>query len=479
MNLRMDLRVLALLAVLLSVCQLPALAVALLLGENPLPFVNAMATGGAVGLLYFLTPGAKPELRPRDGILIVGLGWVMATVLAGLPFVFGGWMGWIDSWFETASGFTTTGASILTNVEVLPQSQLFWRSEIQWLGGMGILLLAIAILPFLGVGGMEIMKAEVPGTTKDRLVPRVANTARILWVIYVGFTLANAAVYWISGMPFLEGIDHAFTTMATGGYSTRNASLAAFSPAAQWWCVVFMFLAGANFLLHYRLIFHRDWRVFKDTEFLTYLGMFLAVSVLSGFLLMQFQGKELELAMRQAFFNVISMITTTGYANDDFAQWPLFMQVILLNLMVVGGMAGSTAGGVKVIRLVMIWKALTGILDRLMAPRRIILPKYAGVVIAPEVMEGALVMVVVFLLVMLLSIIVLTAVGLDFTTAFAASLACIANVGPGIAKVGPMENYAFIHDAGKLLLTFTMIAGRLELFTVIILLFPRFWRTPA
>ncbi|MBF0114899.1 MAG: TrkH family potassium uptake protein [Magnetococcales bacterium] len=472
----MSLRVLALLATLLCVAQVPALIVALVLGEDPRPFIHAMLTCGAVGALYFLTRSARPELHARDGILIVGLGWAMATVLAGLPFVFGGWMGWIDSWFETASGFTTTGASILTDVEVLAKSQLFWRSEIQWLGGMGILLLAIAILPFLGVGGMEILKAEVPGPTKDRLVPRVASTARILWVIYFGFTVANASVYWVSGMSFLEGIDHAFTTMATGGYSTRNASLAAFSPAAQWWCVVFMFLAGANFLLHYRLILRRDWQVFKDAELLTYLGLFLVFSLAIGFTLMQIQDKELETAMRHSFFNVISIITTTGYANDDFAQWPLFLQVILLNLMVIGGMAGSTAGGIKVIRLVMIWELLLSIMDRLMAPRRITKPKYAGSIIPPEVMEGSLIMVVVFLFVMLLSVIVLTGVGLDFTTAFAASLACIANVGPGIAKVGPIENYAFIHDAGKLLLTVTMIAGRLELFTVLILFFPRFWK---
>ncbi|MBF0285972.1 MAG: TrkH family potassium uptake protein [Magnetococcales bacterium] len=260
----------------------------------------------------------------------------MAMVLAGLPCVFGGWMGWIDSWFETASGFTTTGASILTNVEVLPKSQLFWRSEIQWLGGMGILLLAIAILPFLGVGGMEIMKAEVPGTTKDRLVPRVANTARILWVIYVGITVANILAFLFSGMDFLEATDHAFTTMATGGYSTRNASLAAFSPAAQWWCTIFMIIAGANFLLHYRLLYRKDWGIVKDPELITYLVIILVVGVFSGTVLMSVQHKELEVAMRHAFFNVVSIMTTTSYANDDFAQWPLFMQAILLNLMVIG-----------------------------------------------------------------------------------------------------------------------------------------------
>ncbi|MBF0192036.1 MAG: TrkH family potassium uptake protein [Magnetococcales bacterium] len=476
MNLLMNVRVLSLLAALLTLCQVTALVVALVLGENPGPFLGSMLTGAVVASLYFLTGSAKPELHARDGILIVGLGWAMATVLAGLPFVYGGWMGWIDSWFETASGFTTTGASILRDVEVLPKSQLFWRSEIQWLGGMGILLLAIAILPFLGVGGMEIMKAEVPGPTKDRLVPRVATTARILWVLYAGLTVVNIMAFMGSGMDFLEAIDHAFTTTATGGYSTRNASLAAFSPTIQWWCIFFMFMAGANFLLHYRLFMRRDWGIFKDPELRTYFGITVIVSVFTGVVLMLMQDKGLELAMRHAFFNVVSILTTTGYANDDFAQWPMFLQVILLNLMVIGGMAGSTAGGVKIIRLVMVWELFLTILDRLMMPRRIARPKYAGVIIPPEVMEGSLILVVVFLLVMLLSVIVLTAVGLDFTTAFSASLACIANVGPGIAKVGPLENYAFIPDAGKLLLTITMIAGRLELFTVLILFFPRFWK---
>ncbi|MEO5364006.1 MAG: TrkH family potassium uptake protein [Magnetococcus sp. DMHC-8] len=476
MNLLMTIRVLSLLAVLLSVSQLAALAVALILGEDPFPFIRSMLTGGAVGLLFFATGSARPELRARDGILIVGLGWAMATVLAGLPFVFGGWMGWIDSWFETASGFTTTGASILTDVEILPKSQLFWRSEIQWLGGMGILLLAIAILPFLGVGGMEILKAEVPGPTKDRLVPRVATTARILWTLYLGITVANVLVLMGSGMGFLDAVNHAFATVATGGFSTRNASLAAFSPSAQWWTTIFMFLAGANFLLHYRLIYRRDFGVFKDPELLAYLGIVLAAGLVTGVALMLMQDKNLELAMRHSFFNVVSIMTTTGFANDDFAKWPLFLQVILLNLMVIGGMAGSTAGGIKVVRLVMVWESFLAVLDRLIAPRRVTVPKYAGVPIPPEVMEGSLIMVVVFLFVMLLSVIVLAAVGLDFPTAFSASLTCIANVGPGIAKVGPVENFAFIHDAGKLLLTVTMIAGRLELFTVLILFFPRFWK---
>ncbi|MEO5353863.1 MAG: TrkH family potassium uptake protein [Magnetococcus sp. XQGC-1] len=476
MNVRMSIRVLSLLATLLAFCQLAALAVALILGEDPVPFIRSIVVGGAIGLLYFATSTAKTDLRARDGILIVGMGWAMATVLAGLPFVFGGWMGWIDSWFETASGFTTTGASILTDVEILPKSQLFWRSEIQWLGGMGILLLAIAILPFLGVGGMEILKAEVPGPTKDRLVPRVATTARILWVLYFGITVANILALMGSGMDFLEATDHAFTTMATGGFSTRNASLAAFSPSAQWWTTIFMFIAGTNFLLHYRLFYRRDFGVVKDPELLTYLGIVLVVGIFIGIALMQMQGKDLELAMRHSFFNVVSIMTTTGFANDDFAKWPLFLQVILLCLMVIGGMAGSTAGGIKVLRLVMVWEMLLVVLDRLITPRRITVPKYAGVPIPPEVMEGSLIMVVVFLFVMLLSVIVLTAVGLDFTTAFSASLACIANVGPGIAKVGPVENFAFIHDAGKLLLTVTMIAGRLELFTVLILFFPRFWK---
>ncbi|MEO5344751.1 MAG: TrkH family potassium uptake protein [Magnetococcus sp. YQC-9] len=477
MNLPMNLRVISLLALLLSVSMAAPMLVAWLLQEDMRPFVHAMLIGGTLGGgLFFWTRDARTELHARDGILIVGIGWAMATVLAGLPFVFGGWMGWIDSWFETASGFTTTGASILTDVEILPKSQLFWRSEIQWLGGMGILLLAIAILPFLGVGGMEIMKAEVPGPTKDRLVPRVATTARILWVLYTGLTIANILAYMGSGMDFLEATDHAFTTLATGGFSTRNLSLAAFSPAAQWWSTFFMFVAGANFLLHYRLFYRRDLGVFKDPELKTYFWIVVITATFIGVVLMFEQNKDLELAMRHAYFSVVTIITTTGFANDDFAQWPLFLQVILLHLMVIGGMAGSTAGGVKVIRLVMIWELFINVLDRLMNPRRLTQPKYAGSSIPPEVMEGSLIMVVVFLFVMLLSVIVLTAVGLDFTTAFSASLACIANVGPGIAKVGPVENYAFIHDAGKLLLTVTMIAGRLELFTVLILFFPRFWK---
>ncbi|MBF0428175.1 MAG: TrkH family potassium uptake protein, partial [Magnetococcales bacterium] len=388
MNYRMDIRLLSVLSGMLGLFELIPWVVSWRLGEDTRPFTMAIAVALCGGMGYFLTNGASQKLTARDGILVVGFGWFLATVLGGMPFVFGGHMGWIDSWFETSSGLTTTGASIVPDVEIWPKGQLFWRALTQWLGGMGILVLAIAFTPFMEGGVFELMKAEVPGPSKDRFVPRVARTAQILWLLYLGITIANILAFHFSGMDWLESFDHAFTTMATGGYSTRNASMAAFSPAAQWWCVFFMAVAGGNFLLHYRLLVRGDWRIFQDTELRLYLSIIVLSSIPIGLILMSHQGVDLETGMRHAFFSVVSIMTTTGYANDDFELWPYYHQMILLCLMVIGGMAGSTAGGIKVVRLVMVWQLFLAILDRLMFPRRITLPKYAGTSISPEVMEG-------------------------------------------------------------------------------------------
>ncbi|MBF0282848.1 MAG: TrkH family potassium uptake protein [Magnetococcales bacterium] len=473
----MNVRVQAVIAGLLAVCQLPAVFLALGLGENPIPLLQSMLICAGVALLYPLTRGAPGQLTAKDGILGVAIGWALTVQLGGLPYIFAGELGWIDATFETASGFTTTGSSVLTDIEVWPQSLLLWRSTTHYIGGMGILLLAIAILPFLGVGGLQLMKAEVPGPTKDKLVPRVASTAQILWGLYFAITLACIAAYYFSGMTLLDAVNHAFATLATGGFSTRNASMGAFSPAAQWWSTFFMMAAGANFMLHYRLLMKRDGSIWEDDELRWYLAIFFAVGLFSAWVAYPVTaGQDVELALRQGLFHVASIMTTTGFAATDWEKWPMYAQLVMLAIMIPGAMAGSTAGGIKIVRAVIMARIFSASVNRLLIPERVVLVKINRKPLSPEVIEGTVAMVSAAAAAVVISTIFLVAWGMDVASAYSAALTAFCNVGPGIGSVGPMDNFSAVPDLGKLLLAFLMVLGRLEIFTLIILFLPRFWR---
>lgn len=476
MNILMDLRLLAVLALILAGFQLIPFTTAWLLGEDPWPFLHALLGTTLVSLAgLYVTRQASLTLRPRDGFLVATFGWGFAVVLGALPYLLSGELHWIDALFESAAGFTTTGSSILAHPESLPLSHLLWRSMTQWLGGMGMLLLAIAILPLLGVGGMELMKAEVPGPSKERLTPRLATTARVLWGFYVGFTALLMVLYANAGMSWFDALNHAFTTMATGGFSTRSESMAAFSPAAQWWCTLFMVLAGTNFLIHYRLVIKRDWKVFRDPEWRLYMAIFFVISLILSITLYFDRGLALEQSLREGFFQTSSILTTTGYANADWETWPAALQFFLVFAMLSGGMSGSTSGGAKVIRIAVLFGLLSAVASRLLQPNRIVALKFGEKTVSQEVAEGCVAVVAGAIILVAATGLVLNLMGMDMASALSAALTCVSNVGPGLGSVGAMDNFSLVPEGGKLLLSFDMVAGRLEIFTVLMLFSRKFW----
>ncbi|MBF0164996.1 MAG: TrkH family potassium uptake protein [Magnetococcales bacterium] len=479
MNLLFDLRVLSLLIALITGFEIFPLLLALYLGEDPMALIQSIAVSSvAVVIGLVVTRNARPELSPRDGFLITSLGWFLAAFFGGLPYVFHPeGLDWSSAFFETASGFTTTGSSAMTDIEVWPQGILLWRSTTQWLGGMGMILMAIAILPFLGVGGTQLMKAEVPGPTKDRMTPRLASTARALWGVYTLITVVGMIGYWLCGMTWLDAVNHAFTAIATGGFSTKNMSLGHYSDAAQWWAILIMGMGGMNFLIHYRVIVFRDWKAFTYEELIGYL---VIIGLVTAFLVAKLIGWNpiwsLEDVVRHSLFQVVSVMTTTGFASTDWELWPPVTQLMLGLVMVVGGMSGSTGGGIKVIRVLVLLKTIPSVTMRLLQPNQVVVPKIDHQPIPREILENAVALFILAMGYVLFGGILLNALGLDLLSAMGASLTAWANVGPGFNTVGAMDNFAHVPAFGKIILASMMIVGRLEIFTILMLFSHRFWR---
>ncbi|MBF0622550.1 MAG: TrkH family potassium uptake protein [Magnetococcales bacterium] len=479
MNYLMNGRILALLSVLLGLSQIAPLVVAWNHQESVAAFEIPLSIALVLSVVGFVaTRGAQAHLQAKDGFFIVSFGWFLATFLGALPYVASGLLDWPGAIFEAAAGFTTTGSSVLTDIESWPQGVLFWRSMTQWLGGMGILLLAIAVLPFLGVGGAQIMKAEVPGPSKDRLTPRLVTTARLLWGYYVILTVLAWGIFYEVGMSSLDAVNHAMTTLATGGFSTRNASFGAFSPAAQWWATLFMVVAGTNFLIYYQLLVKRNLLALNDVEFRVYLALVIGVGVFCGATLMPwdaFSFHALEAVLRNGLFQSASILTTTGFANTDWSTWPWISQIMLISVMLIGGMAGSTAGGLKVVRLIVIGKVIARVVQTLIQPQRVMALHLGKVVLSHTVIEGCVALLAILLGLIILSTLILGGLGMDPVSAFTAGLTCLSNTGPGLGTVGPADNFALVPDLGKLWLALMMITGRLEVFTVLILFSRRMW----
>ncbi len=414
----------------------------------------------------------------REAFLLVAAAWITASVIGALPYVFyKGPAFAADAFFESASGFTTTGASILTAVEGEPQGLLLWRSLTHWLGGMGIIVLGIAILPKLAIGGMELLGAEAPGPTAEKLHPRIATTAKLLWGIYIALTAAETLMLRIAGMNLLEAVNHAFATMATGGFSTRNASVGGFGdPWIEMIIVFFMILAGANFSLHYHLIRGRPGPLLKDPEFRMYVGIIGVVTILvTGNLVASSLYKSFFEALRLAVFQVTSIVTTTGFATVDYSVWPAFSRALLFLLMFVGGCAGSTGGSVKVVRIMIVLKKMAIDIKKLIRPHAVIPVRIGGKGVPGDVVSSVATFFQIYLTLFALGGLLLAAMGsVDLVSAFSASAACIGNVGPGFELVGPAENYAFFSAPAKILLAVLMIVGRLELYTAMALIF--LWR---
>ncbi|WP_108244740.1 TrkH family potassium uptake protein [Muricauda brasiliensis] len=441
-------------------------------------------------MAMFYTRGHKKEVKKKEGYIVVTFGWIVMSISGMLPYLFSGSIPSItDAFFETMSGYTTTGASILDDIEALPEGILLWRSLTHWIGGMGIIVLAIAILPLLGIGGMQLFSAEAPGPGGDKLHPRITDTAKRLWLIYFGYTVLETILLKFAGMSFFDAINHALATMSTGGFSTKNASLAYWndSPIIQYIIIIFMFLAGSNFVLSYFALTGRVKRVFQDEEFKYYFG-FVAIFTILAALGVYFKADvpvsdfhpmvwgKAESAFRHTLFQVIAVITTTGFVSADFTSWTHFLTVFFFGLMFLGGSAGSTAGGIKVMRHLLIIK--NGILEfkRTLHPNAVIPVRYNQKTVTEHIVYNVVAFFVLYMLLFIIGSLVLGFLGLDFVSAVGGSASSLGNVGPALGSLNPVSNYNSLPDAGKWWCAFLMLLGRLELFTVLIVLTPYFWK---
>ncbi len=480
MNIKLIFRVLGFLSLVEGIAMLLALLVSVIYGEHDIKafvFSSAISVVSG-GLILFLTQNASRDIGKREGFIIVAFSWIIFSFFGSLPYILSSSIpNFTDAFFETISGFTTTGSSILSDIEALPHGILFWRSLTQWLGGMGIIVLSLAILPVFGIGGMQLFMAEVPGPTPDKISPRIRQTAKTLWIIYLGFTVAETILLWIGGMTIFDAICHSFTTMATGGFSTKQASIAHWSsPFIQYVVVLFMFFAGTNFTLSYVAIRGNFKKVLKDEEF-KYYSLFVI-----GFTLIIFLGLVVttsfgaEQAFRDALFQVVSIITTTGYATSDYLLWPPILTILIFVLFFFGGSAGSTGGGIKIMRVVILFKNSYYELRRMIHPKAVIPVKFNKHSVDSKIVTNILAFFMLYFIIFGFSTVIFTFIEPDLPSSMGAVATCLGNIGPGLGNFGPAENFAHVAPGGKWFLSFLMLIGRLELFTVLVLFSPTFWK---
>jgi trk system potassium uptake protein TrkH len=472
----------AILVFFLGLAMVPPLAVSLFYQDgSSQAILISLAITCSAGLIAFLlttTQRTANQLSHRDGIAIVTLGWIMAGLFGMLPYLFSDVVPDItNAYFESVSGFTTTGASILNDIESLPKGILLWRSQTQWLGGMGIIVLSIAILPFLGVGGMQLYKAEIPSPVVDKLKPRISETAKALWKIYVLITALEIVLLSIGRMPLFEAFCHAFSTMPTGGFSPKNASIAHYGSAYfDAVIIVFMLLAGINFSLHYRLI-NGERKIFgSDPECRVFLLLVVFFILLVTWDIYGRIFTSLTGAFRHAAFQVSSIITTTGFVTADYDQWPALSKLLLVACMFLGAMAGSTGGGLKTMRVMLLIRHGYREIFRIIHPHAVTTVKLSGRPVPPEILSSIWGFFILYIALFLAASLAMASLGLDFVSALASVAASIGNIGPGLGLVGPVKNYFGVPLIGKWILIFCMLLGRLEIYTVIVLLTPEFWR---
>jgi trk system potassium uptake protein TrkH len=456
-----------------------SLVVSLLYGEEDIKafLYTSIICLSAGSLSYLYGKSQEKKLGKREGYIIVSLVWVVFSLFGALPYVFSGYIpSFTNAFFETISGFTTTGSSILNNIEDLPHGLLFWRSLTQWLGGMGIIVLFLAILPTLGIGGRELFVAEVPGPSPDKLTPRIKETARNLWGLYLLFTIAETILLWIGGMNFFDALNHSLTTMATGGYSTKQASIGHYSsPYIQYVIIIFMIIAGTNFTISYAAITGKAKKIFRDEEFKFYLIIIVGFSIVIA-LSLYMGGQSLEPAIRDSLFTVVSIITTTGYATADYLLWAPILGMMIFVLFFVGGSGGSTGGGVKVVRILILLKNSYYELKRLVHPKAVIPIRYNSAAVNQKTVTNILAFFILYIMIFMFSSVVMSFWTDDVYTALSATATTLGNIGPGFGEVGPMNNFASMPDAAKWFLSFLMLVGRLEIFTVLVLFTGSFWK---
>jgi len=489
MNLKTILNILAAMLALTGVTMLLPALIAWGYNEPDLAgHLKSSAICVLIGLPVWFFTRKNRSLNSKDGFVIVTLAWILVALAGAQPFYLTGTIpNFTDAWFESMSGVTTTGASIIGNIETLPNlvngieslphGVLFWRSFIQWIGGMGIIVFTIAILPLLGVGGVQLFKAEVPGPVADKIRPRVREAAKILWMVYVGFTFVQVLLLGLAGMPWFDSVCHALTTMPTGGFSTQNASIAAYSnPLIHYIIIFFMFVAGVNFTLHFRAITGNYKVHLKDYEFRVYLSIICIATLLIFFNISSANSDWSHNSFLISLFESLAMLTGTGYAIADYELWPFFSQHLLLIIMFFGAMGGSTSGGMKIARIILLIKYAATETRRMLHARAIIPIRIGDRFISDEVVRNTLGFSLIYLSVFVLTAFVLTAFNLDLLSAIGASASAIGNVGPAFGAFGPTDSYALLHPIGKWMLTICMLLGRLEIFTIMVLFSRTFWK---
>lgn len=475
-------RISGILIMLFSFTLIPPIIIDIIHQENTIDAFFKAYLGLLIGgfVLWLPVKNSKSDLRLRDGFIVVVLFWFILSVSGTLPLILYEQLeiSITDAFFESVSGLTTTGATVLTHLDSMPRSILFYRQELQWLGGMGIVVLAVAVLPMLGIGGMQLYKAETPGPIKDnKLTPRITETAKALWYIYLTLTVTCAVAYWLAGMNLFDAVSHSFSTVAIGGFSTHDESLGYFdSIAINMVGIVFMFLGGVNFALHF--VAFRNWNVaayIQDSEFKVYFIVLITVSIIAvAFLQFTESTESFSESLLMGVFHVVSIATTTGFTTTEFHLWPSFLPVLLLFTSFIGGCAGSTGGGMKVIRVTLILKQGMREMKRLIHPKAVILVKIGKKPVPNAVIDAVWGFFAIYVAVFVIMMLLLMASGLDQITSFSAVAATLNNLGPGLGDVA--ANYAGINDFAKWILSFGMLLGRLEIFTLLVLLTPAFWR---
>lgn len=482
MQRQLIIRILGILLMIFSVTMLPPLFISIIYGDGGgRAFFSGFIISLLTGLTFFLpNKKVKGELRNRDGFLVVVLFWTVLSLFGAIPLYFSGIdnFGIADAVFESFSGLTTTGATVIVGLDNLPHALLFYRQQLQWMGGMGIIVLAVAILPMLGIGGMQLYRAETPGPVKDsKLTPRIAGTAKALWYVYLGITIACTLSYWGAGMSLFDAVCHSFSTVAIGGFSTHDASIGWFESAnIELICTVFMLISGINFSLHFAAMRGLSVEPYlRDPEFKLYASIMLLVTFITALVLINKQDYGLSDAFVNGLFHTVSVATTTGFSTENFSTWPVFLPVLLLFASFIGGCAGSTGGGLKVIRFLLLFKQGFREITKLIHPNAILKIRVGGKVVSENIIEAVWGFFATYVALFFIFMLILMADGLDQITAFSAVAACMNNLGPGLGKVA--ANYSNISDLSKWVLSLAMLFGRLEIFTLLVLFTPDFWRS--
>lgn len=478
MNKKLVVHMLGKLLLLECALMLTALPVAAYFKESFRPFLFAMGALLAVGLpAYLFKPKGGPGLQAKEGFAVVGLAWLCLSVFGALPLMISGAAPWFwDALFETVSGFTTTGASILPQVEHLPRSILFWRSFTHWVGGMGVLVLTLALMPRISTHTTHLARAESPGPSYTKLLPRMADTSRVLYLVYASMTILLLVALMASGLPFYDSLIHAMGTAGTGGFSSRNFSVGAYNnPVAEMIIAAFMLLFGTNFVVYFHLLHGDGRKSFRNEEMRAYYLLALAAITLITVTTLQHYG-DVWTSLRHAVFQVSSIMSTTGYVTDNFDLWPQFSRILMLVLMLIGASSGSTAGGIKVVRAVIMGKVVRREVRHTLAPRKVEVVKLDGKVLSEQTLTQVGIFLFVYFALLMLGTLVASLDGHDFISCFSASASCLSNIGPGLSLVGPIGNYSGFSPLTKFVFSFLMLAGRLEFFPLLVLFVPNLWR---